>query len=468
MIWHIIKRELYDNLNSLRFALATALLFVLMLINAVIHVQEHPERMQKYHDATTEYLNTLRSRTDLFSIAQEGPGNLYKKPSPLSFCEEGGDIFLPHYVYGTSFVQITNNLRAFWSLYYPGAFPNVFNIRPDTVKIDWGFVIGYVLSLIAILFSFDSISSERERGTLRLMLSNSVPRHTVLIGKFLGALLSISIPFTLAILMNLLVISMSREIDLGADVWIRLCIIFIIAILYLCLFIALGLLVSSSVQNSVVSLVILLLTWCTFVIFIPRTFASIASDFSNPMTYDEYFTRRNQNIRNLSEEYVALLQETRGLAHKKVQLDSEYVTKGTEQEERFSQEHLNQQLAQIELARSVTRISPVTLIQHLLEVFAGTGFERHQQFLENVHRYAREYREFVTDMDRADPDSLHIIGVREGMSKKLISPESIPTFEDTLSFSRDFNAAAINLLLLVLFFVVLSFAAYLVFVRIEM
>ena len=375
---------------------------------------------------------------------------------------------MPHYVYGTSFVQITNNLRAFWSLYYPGAFPNVFNIRPDTVKIDWGFVIGYVLSLIAILFSFDSISSERERGTLRLMLSNSVPRHTVLIGKFLGALLSISIPFTLAILMNLLVISMSREIDLGADVWIRLCIIFIIAILYLCLFIALGLLVSSSVQNSVVSLVILLLTWCTFVIFIPRTFASIASDFSNPMTYDEYFTRRNQNIRNLSEEYVALLQETRGLPHKKIQLDSEYVTKGTEQEERFSQEHLNQQLAQIELARSVTRISPVTLIQHLLEVFAGTGFERHQQFLENVHRYAREYREFVTDMDRADPDSLHIIGVREGMSKKLISPESIPTFEDTLSFSRDFNAAAINLLLLVLFFVVLSFAAYLVFVRIEM
>ena len=352
-------------------------------------------------------------------------------------------------------------------MYYPGAFPNVFNIRPDTVKVDWGFVIGYVLSLIAILFTFDSISSERERGTLRLMLANSVPRHTVLIGKFLGALVSISIPFTLAILMNLLVISMSRDIDLGADVWIRLCIIFIIAILYLCLFIALGLLVSSSVQNSIASLVILLLTWCVFVVFIPSTLASIASGFSNPMTYDEFFKRRNQNIKNLEEEYVALLQETRGLADKKIQLDSEYVTKGTEQEERLSQEHLNQQIAQIQLARSVTRISPVTLIQHLLEVFVGTGFERHQQFLENVQRYAREYREFVTDMDRADPDSLHIIGVREGMSKKPISPESIPAFEDTLSLSRDFNAAAIDLFLLILFFVVLMSGTYLTFVRVE-
>ncbi len=467
MIWHITKRELYDNLNSLRFALTTVLLFVLMLINAVIHVQEHPERMQKYHDATTKSVNTLRSRTDLFSIAQEGPGYLYKKPSPLYFSEEGGDIFLSDFAYGASFIQISNDLKGFWSLYYPGAFPNSSNIRPETVKVDWGFVIGYVLSLIAVLFTFDSISGERERGTLRLMLANSVPRHTVLIGKFLGALVSISVPFTLSILMNLLIISTSSDVHLGTDTWFRLTIIFLLSILYLCLFLALGLLVSSSVQNSAASLVILLLTWCTFVVFIPSTVASIASGFSNPMTYDERYKRQEQNRKELREEYVALLRETRGFENKKIEIDSEYVTKGTEQEERLIQEHLTQQISQIQLARSVTRISPVTLIQHLLEVFVGTGFERHQQFLENVQRYAREYREFVTDMDRADPDSLHIIGVREGMSKKPISPESIPTFEDTLSLSRDFNAAAIDLFLLILFFVVLMSGTYLTFVRVE-
>ena len=68
-------------------------------------------------------------------------------------------------------------------------------------------MIGYVLSLIAILFTFDLISGEREHGTLRLTLANSVPRHTVLIGKFLGALVSISVPFTLAILINLVFLS---------------------------------------------------------------------------------------------------------------------------------------------------------------------------------------------------------------------------------------------------------------------
>ena len=41
-MWHIAKRELYDNLNSLRFALTTVLLLSLMLTNAVGHLREHP------------------------------------------------------------------------------------------------------------------------------------------------------------------------------------------------------------------------------------------------------------------------------------------------------------------------------------------------------------------------------------------------------------------------------------------
>ena len=50
-MWHIAKRELYDNLNSLRFALATVLLLALMLTNAVLYLREHPKRTQAYHNA---------------------------------------------------------------------------------------------------------------------------------------------------------------------------------------------------------------------------------------------------------------------------------------------------------------------------------------------------------------------------------------------------------------------------------
>ena len=124
-------------------------------------------------------------------------------------------------------------------------------------------------------------------------------------------------------------------------------------------------------------------------------------------------------------------------------------------------------ITQAQRARAITRISPAALLQHLLEAFAGTGLDRHQQFTENVQRYAREYREFVVDMERGDPESHHIMGIRERMSEKPVNPEAVPKFEDTFNIGKDFNTAATKLLLLTLFVVVLLTGAYLAFVRVE-
>ena len=272
MVWHIAKRELYEHLNSLRFGLTTILLLALMLTNAVVYLREHPKRVQKYHAAVTNTRNALTAQADnLYVLAQKGPGAFYKKPSPLQFCAEGGEAFIPDVVNTNSWQWRTDALKSFWRLSYPSITPNLGNIRPDVTKVDWGFIVGYVLSLIALLFTFDAIAGERESGTLRLMLANAIPRHTVLLGKFLGAFLSILIPFSIAVLMNLLVLSTSRSVHLTAGEWERLGIIFLIALLYTSIFLALGLLVSARVQRSAVSLVILLLAWVTFVVFMPST-----------------------------------------------------------------------------------------------------------------------------------------------------------------------------------------------------
>ena len=474
MILHITKRELYDNLNSLRFALATVLLIGLMLTNAIVYLREHLKRVQNYHNAGTRHQNRLANYAEdsLYKLAEKGPGYLYKKPSDLRFCAEGGETFLPGNVEGGYSRWGRGDeprLESFWILAYHSATPDLHNVRPNVTKVDWGFIIGYVLSLIALLFTFDSISYEREQGTLRLMFANSIPRHTVLIGKFLGALISINIPFTLAILANLLIISASGDVHLGVEAWGRLGIIFLITLLYTCLFLALGLLVSARVQRSAVSLVILLLTWVTFVVFMPSTLVSIAGRFTPPKAALGFSERSAQLEEELASEYYTLrygshesLTQTQIL-----QVAGEYVIKDAAQQERLHEERLKQRISQVRRARAITQISPVTIFQHLLESFAGTGFERHLQFLENVKSYAREFRTFIADTDQADPESLHIFGVREGMSQKPVSPEAIPKFEDTLSLSKDFNTAAIELLLLALFVVVLLSGAYLAFVRVE-
>ncbi len=469
MIWHITRRELYDNLNSLRFALTTVLLLALMLTNATGHLREHPKRMQKYHDAVSASIARMASHTEdsLYKLAQEGPGKLYKKPSSLYFCAEGGDLVLPDTIEGGSPFGYSEHLRGVWKLKYPDANINMKRVGPDVTKLDWAFVIGYVLSLIALLFTFDAISGERERGTLRLMFANSVPRHIVLIGKFLGALISVSIPFTLAVLINLLLISTSNAAHLNTEAWERLGIIFLIALLYTCLFLALGLLVSARAQRSAVSLVVLLLIWITVVVFMPSTLAAIANEFSPAMSPSESFWKqRNQIQEELWDKYGRWLWSDK-VDKQTLTAKHEFFTQDADAEERLHQERLIEKIAQVQHARSITRISPATLLQYLIEAFAGTGFERHLQFVGNAQRYARQLREFVADTDRSDPESLHIIGVREGMSKKKILPEAVPKFEDTLDFNKDLNAKALELLLLALFVVVLLSGAYLAFVRVE-
>ena len=474
MIWHITKREIYDNLNSLRFALTTVLLLALMVTNAVRHLREHPKRVQKYRNAVTESLNRLTAHADdsLYKLTQYGPGNFYKKPSLLHFCANGGEPVLPDMVeVGKPPVYATDSegntiLEGVWNLSYPDANLQNKSVGPDVSQVDWAFIIGYVLSLIALLFTFDAVSGERERGTLRLMLANSIPRHTVLIGKFLGALLSISIPFTLAVLVNLLLISTANAVHLTTEAWGRLGVIFFLAFLYTSLFLALGLLVSTRVQQSAVSLMILLLTWVTFVVFMPSTLASIASSFSPVMSFDEFWKQRNPIQEDLGDKYREWLLSDE-LDDRTLRAKSQFFTKNTEREERWHEERLKYQISQVRRARAITGISPATLLQHLIEAFAGTGFERHTQFVENAQRYTRQLREFVADTDRRDPESLHIISVREGMSQKPVNPEAIPKFKDTFNFSKDFNTRAMELLLLALFVVVLLSGAYLAFVRVE-
>ena len=352
MIWHIAKRELSDNLNSLRFALATVLLLGLMLTNAVVHLREHPERVKRYREDASKYQNHIASHAanSLYDLAQEGPGDLYKKPSDLRFCAEGGEAFMSDQALAGAHRWSTDTLKSFWILTYPSATPNRDNVRPDVTKVDWGFIIGYVLSLVALLFTFDSISGERERGTLRLTLANAIPRHTVLIGKFLGAFISVSIPFILAVLVNLLVISTSSDVHLDSEAWGRLGIIFFVAVLYICLFLALGLLVSARVQRSAVSLVILLLVWVVFVVFMPSTLASIAgrSTSSGP-TYD-FWERSSKLHDELSSDYYSNSHKGPKGSTKRIEIDSAYVTKDAEQQEQLHEERLNRRIAEVHRA----------------------------------------------------------------------------------------------------------------------
>ena len=476
MIWHLTKRELYDHLNSLRFAFTTILLITLMLINAVAYLDAHKTRSQAYRKKVSASLDKMRSNADnLYNLVIEGPGNLYKKPSSLSFCASGGEGFIPESAQGRragwSISGGGTSLRGIWRMSYPQSNPNLWDIMPDFTDIDWGNIISIVLSLVAILFTFDAISSEKEHGTLRLTLSNSIPRGTVLVSKFFAALITISVPFLIAALLNLFLLYTSGSISLGPSEWGRLGVIVCIAFIYLSIFLALGLLISSRVNHSSTSLTILLLLWTVWIILIPSTLGSLAGGLQPTLTREEFDAQRMDPFeRLLDKDGVGLNIPTLSReipATKETLLWAEYLAEEATVSERVNEEHVNAQIAQIQLARSVTRVSPASSVRYAIESLAGTGFTRHVQFLEQVRQYAGEFRAFLVETDSTDPESPHAVGPEEGTSQKPVRFESIPKFEDHISFRGAYNAAATDIMLLLLFFGVLFAGAFLSFLRVD-
>ena len=480
MFWHIAKRELYDNMNSLRFAVTTILLLVLMVVNAVGYFGEYNARLTEYRRKVSESLDKMEGNANrLFSLVLNGPGKLCKKPSALTFCADGGEAFLSEYVEGRKggwrYARNRDNqsyeVEGIWYLNYPQANPSLWNIMPADTNMSWVSTIGLVLSFVAILFTFDAISGERERGTLQLMLSNSVPRGAILLGKFVAAFLSIGLPFLIAALINLFLLYTAGGVPLGANEWTRLGIILLIAVFYIAIFVALGLLVSSRITQSSISLMVLLLIWATWVVLTPSTLGSIATGLKPAQTSAEFEKHRSEQRDNLKKEYSYLRQlefegPTRSYPPTKgTQRWAEYVKREAELSERLNKEHLRDQINQIKFARSLTQISPASIVGYAVESLAGTGFSRHLQFLDQVNRFAPQFRAFISETDAADAESPHIFGVKEGMSDKPVRFEAIPKFQDRASLSSDFNAAAVEVLLLILFGVVLFAGAYLSFLR---
>ena len=481
MLWHVVKRELFEQVNSLRFALAMLLTVFLMLVNAVGHIDEYKTRQAEYGQKVSAYSARLEQHSNnLYKLVLDGPGELYKKPSPLSFCANGSENNLPKFASGERagwgmnlpIDGNTYNVDGIWRLKYSG-FPPIKakDIFPVFLKIDWILIISNVLSFLALVFTFDAISGEVEHGTLRLTLSNSVARRTVLTGKFLSCLISLGAVFISGVLVNLLLLYLSGTLQLNAQEWSKIGGIFVVGLIYISVFIALGFLISTLVNNASTSLVILLLIWVIWVILVPSMLGTIMSGLNQPSIRGGpspvYFSRNG-----LQERYKARGLEAEAPTRARpptpaTLLWAEFLNEEAREGARLHRVYLNAQINQIQIAREFNRISPTAIAQYAIESLAGTGFQRHLNFLKNAERYADEFNDFLISTDRSDPDSLHVLFVREGMSDKPVPFESIPKFQDRVRLGDVFKGAILDITLLLLFFTALFAAAHVSFQRKE-
>ncbi|MDE0011319.1 MAG: ABC transporter permease [Candidatus Poribacteria bacterium] len=470
MILHIAMKEIHHNLTTLRFALMIVLLPLLFLANALIYSlggYGYTTRINTYNRQVEQKREHIKKQADksLAELALKGPGEVPKRPSRLTFCADGTDELVPRFVKmigeGSSSRSGQDQTEDYgwtppWTLEYP--LQSKVGGATQRIKIDWVFI-GVLMSFFAILFTFDAIAGERARGTLSLIMSNTISRGQVLLGKYLGAFLTLMVPLVIGILMNLLLILISGNIPFESSEGLRILGMVGLFALHISVFIFLGLFFSSRVSNAITSLVWLLLTWVCLAFVFPSLLGTFVGNLNPIPSVDEVSMQKDVQLKQLRDEYrpfggsESKLRKAAAVENPEAtRLWATYFTKEIETKTRFNDGQIDQQFGQVQLARNITQISPITTFQYGMEGLANTGIVGYMNFVKQARRYRQTFIGFVEAEDRSDPESLHIYPVKEGLSQKPVDPAAVPVFTEQISYRNVLSQVGLLVLFNLLFF----------------
>jgi ABC-type transport system involved in multi-copper enzyme maturation permease subunit len=295
MLRHIIKKEILDIVTSPKFVFTFLLCAVLILLSVYTGIIGYRAEMAEYTAAVALNKKTLESQANYQALAGLGL-SIYKSPQVLGAIASG----VTEAVGRVATVKGSSDPNLVDSKYESNPIFSVFG------TLDLTFIVKIVLSLFAILFTYDAIVGEKERGTLKLMLSNSVPRDRLIIGKIIGGYISLLIPLIIPLILSLLILLVYPNLALAGQDWIRLLLMFLMYFLYLSVFFTLGLFVSARTSKTSTSFLVLLFIWVVFVTIIPKV-AVLAASKIKPIP----------SVHEITAKKDAFLQQIQGGAMKK-------------------------------------------------------------------------------------------------------------------------------------------------------
>jgi len=371
--------------------------------------------------ALTQYEQQLGDKTIDNLMAVRHPA--LKPPLKLAFLADGGQATVPNF-----YAQALD--AWIWPQLY-GIHSSNYRLRP-LEAIDWIFVVRVVLSLIAFVIAYDAICGEKQRGTLGLIMSYPVSRWQVLAGKFLAVWTCVAVAFVAGVLLNLAIVTGYGQIELSPVDIGKGATVTLLALLASAFFVLVALFVSALTHKPTTSLVILLLMWVGLVVAIPGASGMLAYRLKRIPTSEEIGKRMQAISEEIMQEYKGRGSSWRGRGFGKVddyaweRISAEAQNKRYARQEALRRELLRQKFAQVELARTLSSISPTSLFQYASERLAGSGLDRDRRFVQQSWAFRGVLENYFRAVDETDPESPHIYFFARYMSDKKADPRGVP------------------------------------------
>lgn len=274
MVFQIARKELLNNLLTARFVIGFVFCLVLVPFSILLNIGNYRDMMSQYKIDRDAAEKSVKENRVYSGLRPE----VVIPPEPLSIFSNGisGQV--------GNRARILLGTKPMLALGKTAAGDNPF--LSSFFSIDFVGIAAIIFSLLALLFSYDAFTREKEDGTLRLQMSNALGRARLLAGKVLGILLTLLPILAFCYLLAAVLILFSRNIVFSGLEWGRIVLLFAVSLLYLAVFIIIGVLVSALSRTSVTSLVLCLFVWVVFVFIIPTLSANFAESFVRVQSRD--------------------------------------------------------------------------------------------------------------------------------------------------------------------------------------
>jgi ABC-type transport system involved in multi-copper enzyme maturation permease subunit len=404
MLKSIIRKEILSNLLSYKFSIIIILSTILILVSIFVMYRDYCLALENY--------GILQPKSnEAIAIISPTPLSIFAKGLDKNLCRSfeigfGGQIRV-----GSKQESVNNLFRLFTT--------------PDLL-----YVVKVILALCAMLFAFDMISGEREVGTLRQSLSNSVKRPILIIAKWIGGFTSFIVPFFIAVLLGTILVTMSPLVQMDGENWAKLGMFLFSSVLYLAVFFSLGLLISCLTHHSSSSLVISLFLWAMLVFLVPNLGSILARQFVKIPTVQQLEIKRSQIW--IKEVFERINREKNA---------REVVGSINSENDKLIADYRNRFDRLVSVSQNITRFSPAAAFTYLAADLMGTGISEERRLKKAVLLY----KDLVWNKQQDD----------------------LPTFNFHRSSIKEvfgFGGLA-NLMILILFNMLFFVSAYVAFLR---
>ncbi|MBC8235415.1 hypothetical protein H8E77_38200, partial [bacterium] len=138
MLWTLIRKEMLQNMTSLRFVLTLLLVTVIFIVSGFVFVGRYQQETKDFRDISNQNLSRLKAASENLSNIPNHPQTIRKQPKIMQLCCEGFEKSLPNTFMVNGFT-ISN----------PKIVSRTNFLLPRFADIDWAFIISFILSFVA-------------------------------------------------------------------------------------------------------------------------------------------------------------------------------------------------------------------------------------------------------------------------------------------------------------------------------